>query len=496
MSEGLRRLFQLAIVFAVAFAAVYFIRNGPEGVKRLFGDDPPSHRPESFTLPQQAPLELDDVELLTRLNDEYARLTDAVVPSVVSIDTAGVQTRRLFDGLGRQFIRPVPTQGQGSGVIVTHEGHVVTNHHVVRGQQEIQVRLHNGQVFPATLIGDDPLLDIAVLKIAGEAEFRPLKFGDSSRVRRGQIVFAVGNPFGLGETITQGIISALERSLSDTQRDLFQTDAAINPGNSGGPLVNLQGEIIGINSAIYRPDDRVNSGFQGVGFSIPSNDVREALESILRRGRPIRGFLGVRMFDLDLDPEFRRRIGYRGPGARVVSVGKDSPAEKAGLRADDVVVSYEGEPIDSITKMFTLVQRSRVGETVDIGVWRDGRTLTLQARIEEARPEVSEPEEPVSPGPTSRLEVAEVLRKVGVVTREPQDGRIGVIVTEILADSLAAGNLIVGDRIVGINGTTISSVTEFERQLVASAAAQATTLQLVRGNRALRLTLPSLSRGK
>lgn len=493
MSEGLRRLLQLVIVFVIAFAVVYFIRNGPEGLKRLFGGEPASHRPESFTLPQKAPLELDDVELLARLNDEYSRLTDAVVPSVVSIDTAGVRTERLLDGYGRQFVRPVPTQGEGSGVIVTHEGHVVTNHHVIRGQQEIQIRLHNGQVFPATLIGDDPLLDIAVLKIEGQAEFRPLKFGDSSEVRRGQIVFAVGNPFGLGETITQGIISARERSLSDTQRDLFQTDAAINPGNSGGPLVNLQGEIIGINSAIYRPDDRVNSGFQGVGFSIPANDVRDALQAILERGRPIRGFLGVRMLDLDLDPGFRRRINYTGPGARVVSVGAGSPAEKAGLQASDVVVNYDGEPVDSISEMFTLVQRSRVGETVEIEVWRDGGTLSVEALIEEARAVMPEPEESSSPGPTSRLEVAELLRKVGIVTRDPKDGRIGVSVTEILPDSVAAGNVIVGDRVVGINGTTVSSVAEFERQLVASAAAQATTLQIVRLNRAVRVTLPSLS---
>src|SRR5690606_30307058 len=179
----------------------------------------------------------------------------------------------------------------GSGVIVSKEGHVVTNQHVISGQKQIQVTLYDKKVYPATLIGQDPQLDIAVLRIeANGAEFRPLKFGDSSQVRQGQIVFAIGNPFGLGETITKGIISAVERSLSDTQRDLFQTDAAINPGNSGGPLVNLQGEIIGINSAIYTPD-RLNPGFQGVGFSIPANDVRDTLFAILERGRPIRGYL-------------------------------------------------------------------------------------------------------------------------------------------------------------------------------------------------------------
>ncbi|MGB1130503.1 MAG: trypsin-like peptidase domain-containing protein, partial [Haloferula sp.] len=267
MNQGFRRLLSLAVVFLAAFAVVFLIRNGPDGLRRIFGAEKrdPAYRPETFTLPERAPLKLGEVELLTRLNEEAALLTDAVVPSVVSIDTSGVRTQRLLDGYGRQLLRPVPTQGQGSGVIVTHEGHVVTNHHVVKGQQKIQITLHDGQSHTASLIGDDPLLDIAVLKIDGDGKFQPLKFGDSSMVRRGQMVFAIGNPFGLGETVTQGIISALERSLSDTQRDLFQTDAAINPGNSGGPLVNLQGEIIGINSAIYRPDG-ANAGFQGVGF--------------------------------------------------------------------------------------------------------------------------------------------------------------------------------------------------------------------------------------
>ncbi len=493
MSEGLRRLFQLGVVFAVAFAAVYFIRNGSDGVRRLFGGAPPAHRPESFTLPQKAPLELGEVELLSRLNDEYARLTSAVVPSVVSIDTTGIRNERLLDGLGRQFIRPVPTQGQGSGVIVTHEGHVVTNYHVIRGQQQLQVTLHSQEVYPATLIGEDPLLDIAVLKIEGEGDFQPLKLGDSGQVRRGQLVFAVGNPFGLGETVTQGIISALERSLSDTQPGLIQTDAAINPGNSGGPLVNLQGEIIGINSAIYRPDDRVKSGFQGVGFSIPSNDVRGALQAILERGRPIRGFLGVRMLDLDLDPRFRRRIGYAGPGARVMSVGEASPAEKAGLRADDVVVRYDGEPINSIAELFTLVQRSRVGETVEIEIWRDGQQQTVRATIEEARPEEAAPEEEGGAEPAVQLSPLEILRRVGLVTRKSGSGA-GVVVEEILPDSISAGKVIVGDRIVGINGTPVVSVADFERQLAASAPAQATALQVLRGGQRRRVTLPSLPR--
>ena len=366
MNPGLRRLLALVAVFAVAFISVWGLRVWRTGgsFRNLIhglGTQSGQFRPEHFTLPERAPLDLKDTELLTRLNDEYARLTEAVVPSVISIDTVGVRTERLLDGWGRSQIRRYPTQGQGSGVIVTKEGHVITNHHVIAGQQRIQVTLHDGKTYPATLIGEDSLLDIAVLKIEGSAPFVPLKLGDSSQVRVGQMVFAIGNPFGLGETVTQGIISAKERSLSDNQRDLFQTDAAINPGNSGGPLVNLRGEIIGINAAIYSKD-RENPGFQGVGFSIPSNDVKDTLFQILERGRPLRGFLGVQM--RDLDPAVRSAINFTGAsGAAVLGISPGSPAAAAGLQPWDVVLSFNGETIHSTSQLIALVQRSRAGQS-------------------------------------------------------------------------------------------------------------------------------------
>ena len=332
-----------------------------------------------------------DLELLSRLNEEYANLTRAVVPSVVSIDTQGYSTQRLADFWGRVFERRMPTQGQGSGVIVSKEGHVVTNHHVVAGQQKFRILLHGGKSYTARLIGEDRLLDIAVLKIDDKGPFQPLKLGDSSQVQVGQLVFAVGNPFGLGETVTQGIISAKERSISDNQRDLFQTDAAINPGNSGGPLVNLRGEIIGINAAIFSPD-RQNPGFQGVGFSIPSNDVRDAIEQILERGRPIRGFLGVQMRDLDLT--LRSHLDYGGEsGALVTAIVPGSPAEMSGLQQWDVIVSLDGKTIQSSNQLFSLIQGSRVGGTIAIEVWRSGSIVKLQAKIAE-----SDADAPVPPG--------------------------------------------------------------------------------------------------
>ncbi len=485
MLQGIRRLVALAAVFAVAFAAVYLIRNGSEGFTRLLKggnlSSGPSFRPERFTLPDRPPLELGDVELLARLDAEYAKLTEAVVPSVVSIDTEGVRNDLVLDGFRRQRFRSVPTIGQGSGVIVSREGHVVTNYHVVQGQQAIQVTLHKGEKFPAKLIGEDRLLDIAVLKIEGNGtEFQPLKFGDSTQVRRGQIVFAIGNPFGLGETITSGIISAVERSLSDTQRDLFQTDAAINPGNSGGPLVNLQGEIIGINSAIYTPD-RANPGFQGVGFSIPSNDVRDTLFSILERGSPIRGYLGVRLAQT------------RG---LVVGIGHGSPAEAAGLKVNDVILSFDGETIRDTTQLINLLQRAKVGRKIPLRVWRGNSELTLEATIAESKSEAAEIPMALQ-GKTRGME--EILRAIGLDVRDltPQDrmrGFAGVVVAMVRAEGLVGDQLRPGDLIVGVNESRISNSTEFYLYLSASAAVQVTTLHLFRDGKLMQVNLPVLPR--
>jgi len=500
MNPGFRRLLALFAVFAAAFVAVSALRNWRSGGswRDLFGrkaNQDGIFRPEKFTLAENAPLEAGDVELLSRLNGEYARVTKAVVPSVVSIDTAGVRTERLMDALGRSRIRQYPTQGQGSGVIVSHEGHIVTNHHVIAGQQQIQVTLHDGKTYPATLIGEDTLLDIAVLKIDVDGGVQPLKFGDSGTAEVGQLVFAVGNPFGLGETVTQGIISAKERSLSDNQRDLFQTDAAINPGNSGGPLVNLRGEIIGINVAIFS-SDRDNPTFQGVGFSIPSNDVKDAISQILERGRPIRGFLGVQM--RDLDSAVRSAINYDGAdGAAVFGVTPDAPAEAAGLEPWDVIRSYNGETIRSMTQLITLVQRTRVGQEVPLVVWRKGETLNLKAVITESgATKPSTPQKAIQ-GRTRDPEV--VLQALGINVRdltvqERMRGIRGVVVTKLTPNALAADKVKPGDLILGVNSARIGSANEFFLHLAASAAVQATTLQVIREGQEIRLDLPALPR--
>jgi serine protease Do len=495
MLPAIKRFFSLLVVFVVFFLLVTALRTWRSGgdlgsLIPSFLRKSSTNRPETFTPSSKAALNLSDVEMISRLNEEYARLTNAVIPSVVSIDTKQYRTEPFLNSLGATYTRTYPVEGQGSGVIVSEEGHIITNHHVIAGQQKIRIIMHDGKSYGATFVGEDALLDIAVLKIESNETFKPLKLGDSSLVKVGQLVFAVGNPFGLGETVTQGIISAKERSLSDSQRDLFQTDAAINPGNSGGPLVNLTGEIIGINAAIYSVD-RNKPSFQGVGFSIPSNDVAEALEQIIKRGRPIWGYLGVEMRDLDFAS--RARLGYPQQGGSVVlGITPESPAEKAGLKQDDIIVSYNNKPIKDTSELISLVQYSEIGKTVEVGVWRDRRDVILKAKIREATRAPVFKELPVEGESKNN---ADILRSVGVevanlTTTDKLRGQRGVVVTGILPGGQAEGILQTGDMIYALNNSPITSSTQFYLHLAASAAVQATSLRLIREGKPLLLNLP------
>ncbi|MDP9290910.1 MAG: trypsin-like peptidase domain-containing protein, partial [Verrucomicrobiota bacterium] len=268
------------------------------GITRWRATHPLVHRPEKYTPVQSAKIDPKDVKVLAAMDEEYTKVVDAVVPSVVSITTSRkvrvpnnpylVDPFEEFFGLRRRGPRAAPRDGVqnslGSGVIVSKEGHVITNYHVIANMDDVKVQLNDGRIESAQLIGSDEETDIAVLKVNAR-DLVPLSFGDSDQVKVGQLVFAVGNPFGLQETVTQGIISAKgRRATEDSSNEFFQTDTAINPGNSGGPLVNLRGEIIGINAAIYSSSTS-QASWQGVGFAIPANTARRALESVLQHGR-------------------------------------------------------------------------------------------------------------------------------------------------------------------------------------------------------------------
>ena len=496
MNLALRRTAVLLGVFLLAFLVVAGLRKlpGMEGISSLlsFGakDKEGNYVPERYTLSSKPALSSGEVEYLAALDREFARLTAAVVPSVVSLQTEGMKRNFMQDWLGRVWVdEGYPVRGIGSGVVVSREGHVVTNEHVTNGKSRITVTMHDGKTYPAIVIGEDRALDIAVIRIKANREFEPLKFGDSDQVRQGQQALAIGNPFGLGETVTRGIISAKERTISDRQRDLFQTDAAINPGNSGGPLVNILGEIIGINVAIYSPDTE-DEGFVGIGFSIPSNDVREVFEQILAKGRATRGWLGVRCYDWN--PLIREKVGwYENGGVYIQDVVPDSPAEISGLLPDDVVVRYNGEVVESRVQFFAQIQRTPVAREVDITVWRKGEEVTLKATVIDA--EEAETLTQASGSAERSLSDQAVIRDIGLTVQgltllQRTRGARGVLISGIHPDGQAARRgLRVGDMILEINSVRVDQPGDFYDKLIDSAMDQQTSLTVQRGRQVYRV---------
>ncbi len=349
----------------------------------------PRRTTDQYTPAAGPKIDAKDVQVLAALDAEYSHLINAVVPSVVSITSSRtVRLQQQINPLEFFFpnrINRPPLERQqsslGSGVIVSREGHILTNNHVIANMEKIEVQLTDGRVEPAQLIGSDEMTDIAVLKIDAK-NIEPLPFGDSDLVRVGQLVFAIGNPFGLQETVTQGIVSAKgRRAVADSGVEFLQTDAAVNQGNSGGPLLNLRGEIVGINSAIYS-----NSGegaWLGISFAIPSNIARRTLDSLLKNGRVIRGYLGVQM--INLNRETARALGVPDTaGAAVVNTVVGSPAEKAGLKPGDVIRTFNGRPIANSLAFRSRIAEMEINAKVELGVLRGGQLVTLLMTIAEA----------------------------------------------------------------------------------------------------------------
>ncbi len=316
--------------------------------------------------------------------DGYAAVARAVMPAVVNISSFKVIRTYEYspflvdpffrDFFGEQFPGLVVPREQremslGSGVIVDDRGTILTNYHVVEQAQEVKVALSDGREIRARILGADQRTDLAVLRVDKES-LPHAAMGDSEKMQVGDIVLAVGNPFGLGETVTMGIVSAIGRGslgLADYE-DFIQTDAAINPGNSGGALVNTRGEVIGINTAIYSR----SGGYQGIGFAIPSNMARDVLDSILKNGRVVRGYAGLAI--QGLTPELARAFGLDDArGAVVAGVDPDGPAAGAGLRRGDVIVSFRGRPVVSDNDVRTQLSRLKPGERAVLEIVRDGR---------------------------------------------------------------------------------------------------------------------------
>ncbi len=321
--------------------------------------------------------------------DGNIAIYEKTAPSVVNI----VNTTVSYDF----FLQPVPSTGSGSGVIVDALGHIVTNYHVIDGAKSLEVTLFDGTKHAAVVVGIDPGDDLAVIKInAPAAKLIPARFGDSSALRVGQKALAIGNPFGLDKTLTVGIISSLGRTIRATNgrliRGIIQTDAAINPGNSGGPLLDGEGRLIGVNTAIFSPV----SGSIGIGFAIPANTVRKVLGPLISNGFVSRPWLGIA--GQNMDAEAARALGFDTPGVLVADVYAASPAEKAGVKGathnvrignlivsagGDMIVEVNSTPIKTMEEFNDMMDSLEVGSMITIKVIRDGRTRQLRARLEE-----------------------------------------------------------------------------------------------------------------
>ena len=323
---------------------------------------------------------------LAGLSQAYQMVSSQVGPSVVHIDVRSVHATQRSNELAQLYGPELhESRGQGSGVIVDESGYIVTNFHVVHGASEIQASLSDGRILPARIIGSDALTDIAVLKVAG-SDFVAARWGDSDSMQVGALVWAVGSPFGLQSTVTSGIISAKHRAgmAGEVYQDFLQTDAAVNPGNSGGPLVDVQGRVIGINTAIY------GDSYQGVSFAIPSRVAQDVYERLKANGRVSRGWLGVQLGDVS--EEMARKYELSDTRGAVIlwvidDPGVPSPASDAGIRVGDIVTVWNGTTVTKSTDLIRLVAKTEVGSTVTAEVLRSGRPMQVEVTVAE-RPDL------------------------------------------------------------------------------------------------------------
>lgn len=344
-------------------------------------------------------------------------------------------------------------QGVGSGFIMNEEGYILTNNHVVEGADQIRVKLASGKEFEGRVVGRDPKTDLALVKIAGNSDLQPLKLGNSDDLNVGNWVVAVGSPFGLEQTVTAGIVSAKGRVIGSGPYDNFiQTDASINPGNSGGPLINLQGEVVGINTAI------VASG-QGIGFAIPINMAKEIAPQLQKQGHVTRGLLGVSI--QNVTPELAKSLGLKeSKGALVSQVAPGGPADKAGIEQGDVIVSFDGRIVEDSKDLPRIVASTTVGKTVTVKLFREGKEVERQAKVGEMEEEnTTETEQgPVHPslGVTVQNLTPQIARELGLKKST------GVVVTGVEPGSPAAeASIQPGDVIQAVNRKPVKNVEDF-----------------------------------
>jgi serine protease Do len=410
----------------------------------------------------------------------FADLAERLMPSVVNISTTTTVTTNgnpfpgfkfppgsPFEDMFKEFGTPQTRKSAalGSGFIIDKKGIVITNNHVIQDAEDIVVRVGGDKEYKATIIGADPLSDIAVLQIDSKEKFIPVKFGNSDKARIGDWVIAIGNPFGLGGTVTAGIISARNRSIGLSRyEDYIQTDASINSGNSGGPLFDMNGDVIGINTAILG-----KGGSIGIGFSIPSNNAQKVVNQLIEFGETKRGWLGVRIQVVTKEiAEIEKLDEPRG--ALVASVADGSPSDKAGIQAGDIILEFNGAKIDEMKELPIIVAQTEVGKTVDVKIWRNKKEIIKKIKLgrletsedfKEEKKEVA-PDVPEASEIKSLKIIARLLNKKDIEQRKLPNQTTGLVITNIGKNS-PVNYLNVGDVIVEAQKKKIKSINDLEK---------------------------------
>jgi serine protease Do len=399
------------------------------------------------------------------------------MPSVVNISTTQTVTTTTnpfpfqfppgspFEDMFKEFGTPQERQSTalGSGFIIDEKGIVVTNNHVIQDAEDIIVRVNGDKEFKAKVIGADPLSDIAVLQLETKEKFIPVKFGNSDQARIGDWVIAIGNPFGLGGTVTSGIISARNRSIGLSRyEDFIQTDASINSGNSGGPLFDMNGDVIGINTAILG-----RSGSIGIGFSIPSNSAKLVINQLIKFGETKRGWLGVRIQDVTKEIAEVEKLD-KPRGALVASVAKNSPSDKAGVEAGDIILEFNGVAIKEMKELPIIVARTEVGKKVKVKIWRDKKEITktiILGRLETSEDfKVAEKDKPQKDLRVENLKISvKELTKEDIKNRNLPNQTSGLVVTKIENDSPLINSVDVNSIILEAQKKKIRSVNDLNQ---------------------------------
>ncbi|WP_075501129.1 Do family serine endopeptidase [Candidatus Pelagibacter communis] len=406
----------------------------------------------------------------------FADLAEKLMPSVVNISTTQTVVTSTnpfpfqfppgspFEDMFKEFGTPQERKSSalGSGFIIDEKGIVVTNNHVIQDAEDIIVRVNGDEEFKAKIIGADPLSDIAVLQLETNQKFVPVDFGDSDKARIGDWVIAIGNPFGLGGTVTSGIISARNRSIGLSRyEDYIQTDASINSGNSGGPLFDMNGDVIGINTAILG-----RSGSIGIGFSIPSNSAKIVIDQLIEFGETKRGWLGVRIQDVTQEIADVEKLD-EPRGALVASVAENSPSAKAGIKAGDIILEFNGAKINQMKELPAIVAKTKVGSTVEVKIWRNKKELTkkvLLGRLETSEDfKISEKSSPIESIIKDLKISVRKLNTEDIKQRKLPNQTKGLVVTKIEKNSPLINSIEENSIIIEAQKKKIDSVEDLER---------------------------------